>query len=330
MKSILVTGGLGFIGSAFVRRAILQGYKVLIYDSVTYAADMNNVSEVCLSDDYNFIKGDIRDAKLIKRCLHDFQPDQVINFAAETHVDRSIQSPATFVETNVLGTASLIQACNEYWISKNYPENFRFCHVSTDEIFGSIAEPHKSTESDAYRPNSPYSASKASSNHLVRAFHKTYGFPSIVTNGSNTYGPNQHIEKLIPMVIGNALNQKPIKIYGDGKNVRDWLFVDDHVEALFAVMDCGKIGSEYNIGANCELTNNEIVRMICDILSSEQSKNEDYHNLVVYVPDRPGHDQRYALNTSRINFELCWTPRTTIENGLIKTIRSYAGNISGP
>ena len=323
MASILVTGGLGFIGSAFIRKAVRNGHEVLNLDSISYAANFENVADISGLENYDFVQGDVSDSVFVRQCLDEFQPDHIVHFAAETHVDRSIKSPIIFSQTNVLGTACLLDASCEYWRARGCPENFRFFHVSTDEVFGSIEKPYRSFETDAYRPNSPYSASKASSNHLVRAYHQTFGFPVLIGNASNTYGPLQHGEKLIPMILENAWNSSPITIYGDGQNVRDWLFVDDHIEAIFRVIEIGRVGSAYNIGSESEYTNNQIVTLVCDILMNERPNLGNCLNLVTYIHDRPGHDKRYSLDITKIRRDIGWSPSTDISDGLAKTVRFF-------
>ena len=326
---ILITGGAGFIGSALVRLAIAQGHSVVNLDALTYAACLNNISSVANSQNYAFENVDIRDRKALGAVFVKHSPDVVAHLAAESHVDRSIDAPGDFIETNITGTFNILDISRNYWENKGKPHTFSFHHVSTDEVFGSLtADPSVLfTEETPYDPRSPYSASKASSDHLVRAWHKTYGLPIVVTNCSNNYGPYQFPEKLIPVTILNALAEKPIPIYGDGSNIRDWLFVDDHVHALLRVLRNGEIGRTYNIGGNNELTNLQLVKMICATLDRIcPRKKGQYEDLIRFVNDRPGHDARYAIDASRIKNELGWEPSVTVEQGLEQTIRWYLEN----
>lgn len=326
---ILVTGGAGFIGSAVVRLAIARGHSVLNVDTLNYAGRVENLSSILGHPNYTFEHADIRNIGIINKIFTTFQPHAVMHLAAETHVDRSIDSPSEFVQTNVIGTFNMLEAARLYWRSNTKIENFRFHHVSTDEVFGSLPEDHdvKFTEDTPYDPRSPYSASKASSDHLVRAWHTTYGLPIILTNCSNNYGPYHFPEKLIPVVILNAIADKPIPIYGDGGNVRDWLYVEDHADALLLALENGTIGRSYNIGGDNEYTNLELVQILCSILDKIKPRNKGRHeDLITFVADRPGHDERYAINSGRIQEELGWRPSVGIELGLEKTIRWYLDN----
>lgn len=329
---ILVTGGAGFIGSALVRHIINETRdSVVNVDCLTYAGNLESLDAVSNSDRYFFEKVDICDATPIQRILNQHQPDAVMHLAAESHVDRSIDGPRQFIQTNVVGTYTLLEAARNYWNSlpNNRKSRFRFLHISTDEVFGSLGESGLFYETTAYRPNSPYAASKAASDHLVRAWCHTYGLPVIVTNCSNNYGPYQFPEKLIPLVILNALDSRPLPIYGKGENIRDWLFVEDHVKALLTVGDKGKIGESYNIGGHNEKTNLQVVESICTILNQmvPRPDGSKYESLITYVTDRPGHDFRYAISADRIEHELGWRPAETFESGLQKTVRWYLDNI---
>jgi dTDP-glucose 4,6-dehydratase len=326
---ILVTGGLGFIGSALIRKSLSCGYSVLNIDAMTYAACEKNLQSVHKNKNYFFNRIDIRDKDKLKNSFEKYQPDIVMHLAAESHVDRSITNPSDFIETNVMGTFNMLEISLNYWKKFNKKRSFRFHHISTDEVFGSLSLNSEDlfTEETPYNPRSPYSASKASSDHLVRAWHETYDLPAIVTNCSNNYGPYQFPEKLIPLIILNALEQKPLPIYGDGSNVRDWLYVDDHVDALLQVAHKGKIGRTYNIGGNNEFSNLELVKTICSILDKYRPRKKGlYEDLIKFVQDRPGHDARYAINSNRIKNELGWKPSTTIMEGLEKTIVWYIEN----
>ena len=326
---ILVTGGAGFIGSAVVRLAISCGHSTVNVDSLTYAANLENVESVARSSKYFFEHADIRDRASLDTIFEKHQPDAVMHLAAESHVDRSIDGPAHFIETNVNGTFNMLEAARTYWQSHGKPENFRFHHISTDEVFGSLpSDPSmKFTEETLYDPRSPYSASKASSDHLVRAWHETYGLPVLLTNCSNNYGPYHFPEKLVPVVILNALAGKPLPIYGNGSNIRDWLYVEDHAEALLLVLEKGIIGRSYNIGGGNERTNLELVQTLCKILDRLKPRAKGtYSNLISFVQDRPGHDARYAVDSSRIKNELGWRPSVTVEEGLEKTVQWYLDN----
>ncbi len=326
---ILVTGGAGFIGSAVVRLAIARGHEVVNLDVLTYAACLENVSEVADSEHYVFKQVDIRDRVALENTFAETKPDVVMHLAAESHVDRSIDGPSDFIETNITGTFNMLEAARKYWLDQGKPEGFRFHHISTDEVYGSLpADPSvQFTEETSYDPRSPYSASKAASDHLVRAWAETYGLPVVLTNCSNNYGPYHFPEKLIPVVILNALAGKPLPIYGDGSNVRDWLYVEDHADALLLVVQKGELGRSYNIGGKNERSNLELVQTICGILDELRPREEgSYADLITFVTDRPGHDARYAIDPSRIRDELGWRPSVTVEEGLRKTVEWYLAN----
>ena len=324
---ILVTGGAGFIGSAVVRLAIARGHTVVNVDALTYAACLENVASVADYPNYVFEQVDIRDRVALEAVFAKHAPDAVMHLAAESHVDRSIDGPADFVETNVNGTFNMLEAARSYWQAQGKPEGFRFHHISTDEVFGSLGPKGMFTEDTPYDPRSPYSASKASSDHLVRAWHETYGLPIVLTNCSNNYGPYHFPEKLIPVVILNALAGKPLPIYGDGGNIRDWLYVEDHADALLLVLEKGELGRSYNIGGENERTNLELVKTLCEILDRLQPRDGgSYADLITFVTDRPGHDARYAIDPSRIRDELGWRPSVTVEEGLDKTVQWYLEN----
>ena len=326
---LLVTGGAGFIGSAVVRLAMARGHQVVNVDCLTYAACLENVASVAQSPAYAFEQVDIRDRAGLDRVFAAHRPDAVMHLAAESHVDRSIDGPGDFVETNITGTYNMLEAARAYWQTAGRPEGFRFHHISTDEVFGSLpADPSvKFTEETPYDPRSPYSASKAASDHLVRAWHETYGLPVVLTNCSNNYGPYHFPEKLIPVIILNALAGKPLPIYGDGSNIRDWLFVEDHADALLLVVEKGAVGRSYNIGGENERTNLELVRTLCAILDAQRPKvSGNYADQITFVTDRPGHDARYAIDPSRIRRELDWRPSVTVEEGLARTVAWYLDN----
>lgn len=323
---ILVTGGAGFIGSAVVRQAIRDGYEVVNVDALTYAACLDNVASVADSPLYKFEHANIRDGVALARIFADHQPDTVMHLAAESHVDRSIDGPADFIATNITGTYEMLEAARAYWIARGKPEDFRFHHISTDEVFGSLGPTGMFTEETPYDPRSPYSASKASSDHLVRAWHETYGLPVVLSNCSNNYGPFHFPEKLVPVVILNALAGKPIPVYGKGENIRDWLYVEDHADALLTVLTKGKTGRSYNIGGENEARNIDLVNTICAILDRKRPKLAPYCDQITYVTDRPGHDMRYAIDPSRIRAELGWRPSVTVEQGLEKTVDWYLEN----
>uniref|UniRef100_UPI003B5240FC dTDP-glucose 4,6-dehydratase n=1 Tax=Roseovarius indicus TaxID=540747 RepID=UPI003B5240FC len=325
---LLVTGGAGFIGSAVVRLAVGRGHEVVNLDALTYAACLENVVEVAESPLYAFEEADIRDAVALDRVFAEHRPDAVMHLAAESHVDRSIDGPGTFIETNVTGTYTLLEAARKFWVGQGRPEGFRFHHISTDEVFGSLGPTGKFTEETPYDPRSPYSASKAASDHLVRAWHETYGLPVVLSNCSNNYGPYHFPEKLIPVIILNALAGKPLPVYGKGENVRDWLYVEDHADALLTVLEKGQLGRSYNIGGENEATNIEIVRRICGILDDKRPREGGgaYADLIEFVADRPGHDLRYAIDPTRIREELGWRPSVTLEQGLERTVQWYLDN----
>jgi dTDP-glucose 4,6-dehydratase len=323
---ILVTGGAGFIGSAVVRHAVGQGLAVVNLDALTYAACLDNVASVATSPLYRFEHADIRDPEALARILAVHEPDAIMHLAAESHVDRSIDGPGVFVQTNVNGTYNLLQAALAYWETRGRPPGFRFHHVSTDEVFGTLGPTGLFTEDSPYAPNSPYSASKAASDHLVRAWHETYGLPVVISNCSNNYGPFHFPEKLIPVVILNALAGKPIPIYGTGDNIRDWLYVEDHADALLTVLAKGRVGRSYNIGGENELRNVDLVHRICAILDRKRPGKRPYGDLIAFVADRPGHDARYAIDPGRIRSELGWRPSVTVDQGLEKTVDWYLGN----
>jgi len=326
---ILVTGGCGFIGSNFVHQQINNtDNTILNFDKLTYAGNPDNLTSIKQNPRYSFVQGDICDTALVSETISQFQPDAIVHFAAESHVDRSIDGPMDFVNTNILGTATLLNATRQYLEVRNQKSEdneFRFLHVSTDEVYGSLGDEGFFTESTAYDPSSPYSASKAGSDHLVRAWHRTYGFPALITNCSNNYGPYQFPEKLIPLMIANCVDEKPLPVYGEGLNVRDWLFVEDHCDAIYEVLQHGKIGDTYNIGGHNEIRNIDIVNTICSILDElkPRSNHQSYSELITYVTDRPGHDFRYAIDASKIENDLGWTPKETFETGIRKTIQWY-------
>lgn len=329
---IIVTGGAGFIGSALCRYLIGNTPStVLNIDKLTYAANLESLKEIAGNERYSFSQTDICDDAAIKSVFESFRPDAVIHLAAESHVDRSIDGPGAFVHTNVVGTYTLLNAARGYWqtLAPAEKEKFRFVNVSTDEVYGSLGDEGLFTETTPYQPNSPYSASKASADHLARAWFHTYGMPVMTTNCSNNYGPCQFPEKLIPLTILNALEGKPLPVYGTGENIRDWLFVDDHARALWTVLQKGRPGEVYNIGGNSEKKNIEVVRSICamlDKLAAPLEGGKPRESLITFVTDRPGHDQRYAIDASKIKRELGWTPQETFETGLKRTVEWYLGN----
>ena len=323
---ILITGGAGFIGSAVVRQAVAAGHEVLNLDALTYAGNLENVAPVSGGNQYHFAEADLRDAAALPPLFAEFDPDAVLHLAAESHVDRSIDGPGAFIETNVMGTYNLLEAARAQWLGKGRPEGFRFHHVSTDEVYGTLGATGLFTEETPYAPNSPYSASKAASDHLVRAWGETYGLPVVMTNCSNNYGPYHLPEKLIPKVITNAIDGLPIEVYGTGENVRDWLHVEDHATALLTVLQKGKLGRSYNIGGHNEATNIDIVRRICALLDARRPDHAPHDRLITFVTDRPGHDLRYAIDASRIEKELGWVPAMTLETGLEQTVDWYLAN----
>jgi len=326
---ILVTGGAGFIGANFVIDWLAQSdERVVTLDLLTYAGNLGNLAPVKDDARHVFVRGDIGDRVLVARLLAEHRPRAIVNFAAETHVDRSIHGPAAFISTNVVGTFALLDVVREHCAALPEAEraNFRFLHVSTDEVFGSLGPRDAGfSETTPYAPNSPYSASKAAADHLVRAYHHTYGVPVLTTNCSNNYGPRQFPEKLIPLMIHNALSGKPLPVYGDGGNIRDWMYVGDHCAAIRAVLDRGRPGQTYNVGGNAEKTNLEVVTTLCRILG-EQRPGRDYATQIAFVKDRPGHDRRYAIDPTKVRGELGWTPRETFESGLAQTVRWYLDN----
>ncbi|ALN84851.1 dTDP-glucose 4,6-dehydratase [Lysobacter capsici] len=330
MPTWLVTGGAGFIGGNFVLDAVQRGIKVVNLDVLTYAGNLDTLSVLDGDARHVFVQGDIGDAALLKRLLAEHRPDAVINFAAESHVDRSIDGPAAFVQTNVVGTLSLLEQVRDYWKALDAParDGFRFLHVSTDEVYGSLGDSGKFSETTQYAPNSPYSASKAASDHLVRAFHHTYGLPVLTTNCSNNYGPFQFPEKLIPLIIAKALAGEPLPVYGDGLNVRDWLFVGDHCSAIARVLEAGRVGETYNVGGDAERPNIVVVQTICALLDQRRplADGRARESLITYVKDRPGHDRRYAIDASKLKNELGWTPTLTFEQGIARTVDWYLDN----
>ena len=323
---LLVTGGAGFIGSAVVRQAVRAGLEVVNLDALTYAACLDNVAEVADAPNYAFVQADITDRAALDAAFAEHAPDAVMHLAAESHVDRSIDGPGAFIETNVTGTYNMLEAARAYWTRAGRPEGFRFHHISTDEVFGSLGPTGQFTEETPYDPRSPYSASKAASDHLVRAWHETYGLPVLLTNCSNNYGPFHFPEKLIPVVILNALHRQPIPVYGAGENVRDWLYVEDHADALLTVLRRGEVGRNYNIGGENEARNIDLVRTICGILDDLRPDGAPHADLIEFVTDRPGHDARYAIDPSRMRAELGWRPSVTLEEGLARTVRWYLDN----
>ena len=331
MKKIIVTGGAGFIGSAVIRQYINDTkHEVVNLDALTYAGNLESLTEVSDNTRYHFEHANICDKETLKRIFKQFEPDAVMHLAAESHVDRSIDGPAEFIETNIVGTYNLLDVAKTYWegLEENKKSSFRFHHVSTDEVYGDLGETGLFTEESSYEPSSPYSASKASSDHLVRAWYRTYGLPVVITNCSNNYGGYQFPEKLIPLVTLNALDGKPLPIYGAGLQIRDWLHVDDHARALRLVLEKGEIGETYNIGGHNEKTNLDVVKTICEILDKRMpdSPYVPHFSLVTYVKDRPGHDLRYAIDASKIAKELGWTPEETFETGIEKTVEWYLTN----
>ncbi|MFA6121784.1 MAG: dTDP-glucose 4,6-dehydratase [Sideroxydans sp.] len=329
MKTLIITGGAGFIGSAVVRQLINEtDYKVVNVDKLTYAGNLQSLVSVSSNPRYKFEQVDICDAAEVNRVFREHQPDAIMHLAAESHVDRSITGPADFIQTNIVGTYTLLEAARAHWnsLQGERKADFRFHHISTDEVYGSLGDDGFFTEDTAYEPNSPYSASKASSDHLVRAWHHTYGMPVVTTNCSNNYGPYHFPEKLIPLVILNAVNGKPLPIYGKGDNIRDWLYVDDHARALRTVLATGKLGEAYNIGGWNEKTNLEVVQAICTILDELHPQGAPHNKLITYVADRPGHDKRYAIDATKIAEDLGWKPQETFETGLRKTVVWYLEN----
>lgn len=328
---VIVTGGAGFIGSAVIRTIIEEtDFDVLNLDCLTYAGNLDSLASVAENKRYHFSPTDIRDLPTIRKVVSSFRPDIIMHLAAESHVDRSIDSPADFIQTNIVGTANLLEAARAYWLGLDEAakRDFRFHHISTDEVFGSLGPTGAFCETTPYAPNSPYSASKAGSDHLVRAWHETYGLPVVTSNCSNNYGPHQFPEKLIPLMILNALEGKPLPIYGSGQNVRDWLHVEDHARALLAVATRGKPGETYCVGGNEEHTNIDVVNAICTLLDEllPHSSHRPHANLITFVTDRPGHDARYAIDATKIGRELGWQPRESFDTGLRKTVQWYLDN----
>ena len=328
MNPILVTGGAGFIGGEFIRQWISEeAAPVINLDKLTYAGNLDSLKSVSGNPHHHFVQGDIGDSECIRQLLTEHRPQAVINFAAESHVDRSIDGPATFVETNVLGTFRLLEESRNYWQSlpKSGKKLFRFLHVSTDEVYGSLGAEGKFTETTSYAPNSPYSASKASSDHFVRAYHQTYGFPTLTTNCSNNYGPFQFPEKLIPLMVLNCLHGKPLPLYGDGNQVRDWLYVGDHCRAIRAVLKHGRLGEVYNVGGDSEMNNKDVVHAICHTVDSLSPglPHSPSTSLITYVVDRPGHDRRYAINFQKLQNEIGWNPTLNFQEGITQTVRWY-------
>jgi len=333
-KTIFVTGGAGFIGSALVRFLINEtGNQVVNFDKLTYAGNLESLKSIEANERYHFVQGDICDKEKVAQVLEQYQPDYIMHLAAESHVDRSIDSPGEFIQTNVVGTYLLLEAARSYFVSltDDRKVTFRFHHISTDEVYGDLGEEGLFTEETAYDPSSPYSASKAASDHLVRAWHRTFQFPVVLTNCSNNYGPYHFPEKLIPLIILNALDGKALPIYGDGKQVRDWLYVDDHARALYNVVCEGKLGETYNIGGFNEKQNIEVVNTICnhlnELITDKPQGINSFNELITYVTDRPGHDVRYAIDANKINKELGWYPQETFDSGIKKTIEWYLANL---
>lgn len=325
--NLLVTGGCGFIGSAVVRLAVARGHRVTNLDALTYAGRPENVAKVARNPLYRFVHADIRDRGAVERIMAETAPDAVMHLAAESHVDRSIDGPGDFIATNITGTYTLLEAARGHWQRAGRPETFRFHHISTDEVYGSLGPTGLFTETTPYDPRSPYSASKAASDHLVRAWYHTYGLPVVLTNCSNNYGPYHFPEKLIPKVILNALHGRAIPVYGRGENVRDWLYVEDHADALLLAVARGEPGRSYNIGGHNERRNIDLVHTICDIIDEMAPRRDGpYRDLVEFVTDRPGHDARYAIDPARITRELGWRPSVTVEDGLRRTVRWYLDN----
>lgn len=332
MRKFLITGGAGFIGGNFILEQLRTTNNQLInYDNLTYAGDITKFESCKDNDNYTFIRGNICNRKKVRKVINNYQPDAIINFAAESHVDKSIADPSPFVKTNVLGTTVLLQEALKYFENLNLQrkESFRFLQISSDEVFGEATGENKFTENSAYNPSSPYSASKASADHFARAWYITYGLPIIITTSSNNYGPFQFPEKLIPKIIINAISNKPLPVYGKGDNVRDWLYVTDNCRGIYKLLEKGKPGETYNIASNCEKTNLQLVEKICKILDSIEPKNsgETYKSQIRFVADRPGHDFRYSLDTKKITKEVGWYPKTKFSEGLKNTIKWYLENI---
>ena len=330
MTTWLVTGGAGFIGGNFVLDAVARGIRVVNLDALTYAGNRDTLASIEHDPNHVFVHGDIGDRALVARLLAEHRPDAVVNFAAESHVDRSIDGPAAFIQTNVVGTLALLEAVRDHWkgLEGGAKDDFRLLHVSTDEVYGSLGETGKFTEDTPYAPNSPYSASKAASDHLVRAFHHTYGLPVLTTNCSNNYGPYHFPEKLVPLVIAKALAGEPLPVYGDGRQVRDWLYVADHCEAIRTVLAKGRVGETYNVGGNAEKQNIEVVKAICALLDARRPREDGLprESQITFVADRPGHDRRYAIDASKLRDELGWEPKYSFERGIAETVDWYLGN----
>ena len=327
MKTWLVTGGAGFIGGNFVLDAVRRGVRIVNLDALTYAGNLDTLASLDGEAGHLFVHGDIGDRALVDSLLREHRPDAVVNFAAESHVDRSIDGPGAFVQTNIVGTLNLLECARDYWRSLDGTkrDGFRFLHVSTDEVYGSLGETGKFTEQTPFAPNSPYSASKAASDHLVRAFHHTYGLPVLTTNCSNNYGPYQFPEKLVPLIVARALAGEPLPIYGDGRNVRDWLYVGDHCAAIRTVLEGGRVGEIYNVGGDAERENIAVVGTICELLDARRPRRDGQPRFsqVTYVADRPGHDRRYAIDASKLQGELGWKPAHTFERGMAETVDWY-------
>lgn len=327
MKTMLVTGGAGFIGSNFVLGMVADGVRVVNLDKLTYAGNLDTLCTLDGDPNHVFVHGDIGDRSLVAKLLAEHQPQAIVNFAAESHVDRSIDGPAAFIETNVVGTLALLECARDYWRERSAGGNddFRFLHVSTDEVYGSLGDDGRFTEHTPYAPNSPYSASKAASDHLVRAFHHTFGLPVLTTNCSNNYGPFQFPEKLVPLIIHKALAGEALPVYGDGRNVRDWLYVGDHCTAIRRVLEAGRVGETYNVGGDAERENIEVVKLICGLLDAHRPLTDGRarESLITYVKDRPGHDRRYAIDASKIKNELDWSPSESFETGMQRTVDWY-------
>jgi dTDP-glucose 4,6-dehydratase len=330
MKTVLVTGGAGFIGGNFVLAAVADGLRVVNLDKLTYAGNLDTLQSLEGNALHVFVHGDIGDRMLVAKLLAEHRPDAIVNFAAESHVDRSIDGPAAFVETNVVGTLTLLECARDHWKSLEGAarDAFRFLHVSTDEVYGSLGATGKFTEETPYAPNSPYSASKAASDHLVRAFHHTYGLPVLTTNCSNNYGPYQFPEKLIPLIIARALAGEKLPVYGDGRNVRDWLYVLDHCSAIRRVLEAGRVGETYNVGGDAEAENIHVVKTICALLDERRplADGRKRESLIEFVADRPGHDRRYAIDASKLQNELGWKPSVSFETGIARTVDWYLDN----
>lgn len=330
MTTLLVTGGAGFIGANFVLQAVAQGHSVVNLDKLTYAGNLDTLASLEGNERHRFVQGDISDRELASSLLKAHQVEAVINFAAESHVDRSIDGPAAFIETNVVGTLGLLESTRDYWrsLDESARAAFRFLHVSTDEVYGSLGAEGQFKETTPYAPNSPYSASKAASDHLVRAFHHTYGLPTLTTNCSNNYGPYQFPEKLIPLIIQKAMAGEPLPVYGDGLNVRDWLYVVDHCTAIQRVLEAGRVGETYNVGGNAERENLTVVKTICKLLDDRRplADGRKRESLITFVKDRPGHDRRYAIDSSKLQNELGWRPLQTFESGIAHTVDWYLSN----